>query len=261
MSPVREVVLGGRRVRWRVEGSGPPLVCVHGLAASARWWNPIVPALARTHELHLVDLPRFSALARFRPGDAADWLVRWLEAAGIERPALMGHSLGGLLAAEVATRRELDRLVLVAPVGLPTRRSFVRETLELVASGRQTPRFLPSIVRDAIRCGPENVLRGGFYARAADLSPTLAGVAAPTLLVWGDRDRLVPFALAESWREAIPDAYLFVVEGAGHIPMVQSPVRVAAALLEFLDEPGDLPGMREVDGMTAARDDGELGVR
>jgi pimeloyl-ACP methyl ester carboxylesterase len=230
----RDALVGGRRIRWRVEGDGAPLVCVHGLAASARWWDRIVPALVRERELHLVDLPRFSALSRFRPGDAADWLVRWLDAAGIERPALLGHSLGGLLAAQVAMRTELERLVLIAPVGLPTGRGLAAETLELVVSGRLTPSFLPSIVRDALRCGPENVLRGGLYARTLDLGESLGTIAAPTLLVWGDRDRLVPFALAERWRNAIPDARLVVVEGAGHIPMVQSPSLVAEAVLEFL---------------------------
>jgi pimeloyl-ACP methyl ester carboxylesterase len=230
----RAVELGGRTVRWQVAGGGPPLVCVHGLAASSRWWWPVLPPLAERFEVHLVDLPRFSALRGFRPGDAAGWLLRWLEASGLVRPTLVGHSLGGLLSAQVATRTELDRLVLVAPAGLPTGRSFAREALALAASGLATPGFMRRVVTDGLRCGPENVLRGGLYARRVDLTLDLRRVRVPTLVVWGTRDALAPFRLAEAWCGAIPDARLAVLEDVGHIAMVQAPQAFLDAVLSFV---------------------------
>lgn len=237
MSETHEADVRGRRIRWVVTGAGSPLVCVPGLAASPRWWRPIVPALAERREVHLVDLPRYSTLTGFRPADAAGWLVDWLAAAEIERPAVLGHSLGGLLAAQMATRTALERLVLLAPAGLPTGRGLVRETFELVRAGGATPRFLPRIVLDALRCGPENVLRGGLYALAADLGPELGRIDVPTLIVWGDRDRLVPFRFAADWAGAIPDARLAVLDGVAHIPMVEAPERVAESVLAFLGQP------------------------
>jgi pimeloyl-ACP methyl ester carboxylesterase len=73
LDPLRrqQADVDGRTVRWYAGGPGPPLVCVHGLAGSWRWWTRIVPPLAERFEVHLVDVPRFSRLARFRPGDAA----------------------------------------------------------------------------------------------------------------------------------------------------------------------------------------------
>src|SRR5436309_1903248 len=100
------------------------LVCVHGLAGSPRWWRPVVPQLAERFDVRLVELPRFRFLSRVRPSDAAAWLARWLDETGLERPVLVGHSLGGLICAQLAAREpdRLHRLVLVDPAGIPTGR-------------------------------------------------------------------------------------------------------------------------------------------
>jgi pimeloyl-ACP methyl ester carboxylesterase len=230
----RELELAGRRVRWRVAGAGAPLVCVHGLAASSRWFGAVLGPLTERFEVHLVDVPRFSARSGFRPGDAADWLVRWLEAAGLESARLLGHSLGGLVAAQAAARVAPERLVLAAPAGIPAGRRLLGDTFALVTSGRATPRFLPRIAADALRSGPENVVRGGTYVRAVDLTLELARITAPTLLVWGTRDTLVPFRLARRWRDAIPNAQLAALDGVGHISMVEAPAAFLDAALPFL---------------------------
>jgi pimeloyl-ACP methyl ester carboxylesterase len=224
-------------VAWQVAGSGPPLVCVHGLGGSWRWWLAVLPRLAQHRQVHLVDLPRFSALGGFRPDDASDWLERWLAAAGLERPALMGHSLGGLLAAQVAGRTELERLVLVAPAGLPTGRDVSGELTGLVhALVRTAPGFLPTIGLDVLRWGPEALWHGMRYALSVDLRRDLEQIAAPTLLVWGEEDLLVPVAQAPAWEEAIPDARLVIVPDAAHIPMVEVPEAFVDAVIGFLRE-------------------------
>jgi pimeloyl-ACP methyl ester carboxylesterase len=243
-------------VRWRVAGEGAPLVCVHGLAGSWRWWRAVVPRLAAVHEVHLVDLPRFASLARGRPGDAADWLVEWLAAARIERPVLVGHSLGGLLAAQAATRVELDRLVLVDAAGLPTGRGVREELLALVGTVRAvTPSFLVTLTGDALRWGPWSLYGGARYALATDLTADLGRIEAPTLVVWGERDELVPVRLASTWREAIPGARLVVIPHAAHVPMIESPAAFTDALLEFLGQARDEGGVRPVDRVSAAPDD------
>jgi pimeloyl-ACP methyl ester carboxylesterase len=105
---------------------------------------------------------------------------------------------------------------------------------------RATPRLLFAMTTDALRWGPEALLHGGLFATRE----TFAGsIAAPTLLVWGTRDRLVPPALAMAWRELIPHARLELISGARHAPMIETPAPFARAVLGFLDEPGDEPGM------------------
>lgn len=243
--------------RWRVTGDGPPVVCVHGLAGSWRWWLPVVPALAVSHEVHLVDLPRAA------PGAAAGWLGGWLDANGLDRATVVGHSLGGLIAAQLAARRHLERLVLVDPAGIPTRWSLPREGVALAAAlATTTPRFLPLLTTDALRWGPLRLLRTALYATRTDLTVDLARIDAATLVVWGARDALVPVRLADAWRDGIGDARLVVIPGAGHVPMVETPRELSDALLEFLaNERGDAFGGGVVRGVRDAGNDGEPAAR
>jgi pimeloyl-ACP methyl ester carboxylesterase len=243
---VREVAVDGRRARWRVGGEGEPLVLLHGLSGSWRWWRPLLGRLAERHRVHLVELPRFGSVGGFAPGDAADWVARALDEVAPSPLRLAGHSLGGLLAAEVAARRpaQTSRLALVAPTGLPSGRGLLGHGLPLLATLRSAPAaLLAAVVRDAAAAGPVSLLRGARYAVSTDLRPELRTITAPTLLLWGERDPLVPLGLASSWRRELRHARVVVVPGAGHVPMFDAPAEVAHALLSFLeDEAGDPVG-------------------
>jgi pimeloyl-ACP methyl ester carboxylesterase len=215
------------------------LVCVHGLAGSARWWRAVRPALEERHTVELIDV------RRLRPREAAPAIEEALDR--VERPVLVGHSLGGLQCAQVATRRrDLAKLVLVAPAGIPSGRPLPLEALALAATARTLrPHFMPTLAYDTFRWGPRALLRGGIHAIATDLRVDLASIAAPTLLVWGEHDRLVPTRLAEEWCDAVPNARVALIPDARHVPMVENPSAFAAAVLAFLEEPeddaGDLP--------------------
>lgn len=234
----REVRVGGARVRWHAGGEGPPLVLVHGLSGSWRWWGRVLPALAERYECHLLDVPRFGAA--FRPQATAEWLAAWRDAAALDRPRLVGHSLGGEAAARLAALEpeRVEALALVSAVGMPSGRHPLALAPPLLALlGRTRPPFLLRLVLDALRTGPAALLRGAGYAARADLREQTAAIVAPTLLVWGSRDRVVPLRLAEEWQRLLPAARLVVLEGAGHLPMVERPRELAEALLEFLDQP------------------------
>jgi pimeloyl-ACP methyl ester carboxylesterase len=188
-------------------------VLVHGLAGSARWWRQVrLPE----REVRTVDYRRADPLQ-------------------LDEPAVVvGHSLGGLLAAQLAAARpELVRaLVLVAPVGAP--RPVTGYAAGLLGALRLAPpSLLLTVGADALRWGLPALARGAW---AATHTVFAGRIEAPTLLVWGARDRLVPPALAESWRSAIPDARLEVVAGAGHVPMLETPERFNELLHDFLDE-------------------------
>jgi pimeloyl-ACP methyl ester carboxylesterase len=222
-----------------------PLVCVHGLSASSRWWKPVVPALSERYDVHLVDLPRFRFLSRVRPSDAAAWLADWLDETGLERPILVGHSLGGLICAQLAALEpdRLDSLVLVDPAGMPTGRPLPLEPLALAnALSAVRPRFFALLAADALRWGPDALLRGGLYALGTDVRLHLDSIGVPTLVVWGEHDVLMPRRLAETWRDAIPGAQLAVLPDAGHVPMVESPSAFVGALFDFLEKRAHQPG-------------------
>ena len=83
---LREITVEGRPVRYRVSGEGEPLVLVHGLAGSWRWWSPLFAALTERHQVHVLDLPR----PRHTSGlvEMSTWLSRWLDAAFITRRSM-----------------------------------------------------------------------------------------------------------------------------------------------------------------------------
>src|SRR5436190_18741009 len=167
---MREARVGGYPTRWRVAGDGPPLVLVHGLSASSRWWSAVLPPLAEVYSCHLVDVPRFGAA--LRPDETAEWLGTWMDAAGLRRVRLAGHSMGAAAAARFAALRPelVEALVLVSPIGMPSKRRVTGYALPLLGALRMTtPRFLAALCVDALRTGPAAIVRGGLYAARADL--------------------------------------------------------------------------------------------
>lgn len=228
-------------VRWRAAGAGSPLVLVHGLAGSWRWWRPLLPALAAEHRVHLLDLPGFGGLPwprRFELDHAVDWLAAWWEAAALGPIDVIGHSLGGLLGARLAARHPeaVRRLVLIAPAGVPGR-TPVSSALPLsLALLRSQPRLLALLARDAIRSGPVTIGTAALAVLAADLREDLPRIEAPTLVVMGRRDALIPVSHGEELCEAIPHARLVVLEDSGHVPMDDQPDELSVELLAFLRE-------------------------
>lgn len=203
-------------------------VLIHGLAGSSRWWREVESRLEGL-ELDAVDLPR----------RRLDELESWLAERVDPGAALVGHSFGGLLAARLAARRPelVQRLVLIAPAGIPSR-GRLAHALPLVRSLAQVrPRFAPLLVRDALRAGPLGLAGHAHAAATTDLRPELASIRAPTLVVWGARDRLLPARTATAWADALPHARLELLPRAGHLPMVEQPEELSRLLREFLAAP------------------------
>jgi len=103
----------------------------------------------------------------------------------------------------------------------------------LGAARYATPSFLPVLVRDALRTGPATLWRAARDLLAEDVREDLRRIEAPTLLIWGQRDTLVPPAAGDLLRKEIPGCRLLVLEGASHVPMFDRPEEFDAALLAF----------------------------
>lgn len=233
--------MGGCPIRYEVAGEGEPVVLVHGLSGSARWWARNVAALAERHRVYLVDLPGFGAMRsrrrQFALVEAASWLSAWMEAVSLGRAHLVGHSMGGYVCLRLAASRPeaVRRLVLIAAAGVPTGRAMLGHLVPLLGAARHaTPSFLPVLVRDALRMGPVTLWRAARDLLAEDVREDLRSVQAPTLLVWGKKDTLVPPAVGDLLRAEIPDSRLLVLEKAAHVPMFDQPEEFDEALLTFL---------------------------
>ena len=262
---VRELVVDGSPAAYRVAGDGEPVVLVHGLSGSWRWWGSVLEPLTERRCVYVPDLPRLGR--RLPAAELTGWFGRWLDAAGLERVDLVGHSLGGLIAAELAGEqpRRARRLALIAPAGIPCGTSLLSRSARLAGTLYDLRRWLPTVVGDALRAGPLSLLRGALFASERDLTVDLASIRAGTLLVWGDDDRLLPERIAAEWLQVLPGARLVRLH-CGHVPMWEAPRELASCLLAFLDEEladdlGDEVGSRVVRGVRLIGEDDQPTLR
>ncbi len=233
---VAETTIHGRR-----GGSGPPLLLIHGLSGSVRWWQRNIPALARSFTVYAVELQGFGGNRKGRPlpfKESADSLAAFMRALGIQRAYIVGHSMGGHIAIYLAVYHpeRVDRLVLAAPSGM-LRRGLPYMVLRLAKHGRyEAPSFVPTVVTDALRAGPVNLLLAARAILRDDVEALLQSISAPTLVIAGERDALVPPAVCASLAAAIKAARFMVLKGAAHNLIWDQHAAFNQAVLEFLLE-------------------------
>ncbi len=229
--------IDGETVHYRSEGEGRPVVLLHGLSGSWRWWREVAPRLATSYRVICLDLPGFGSIRSRRStlSDASEWLERFLATAVDEEAHVVGHSMGASICARLTARRPeaVRTLVLVAPSGIPSG-SLVGHIIPLLkAAALGGPRFWALLGADAARAGPLTLLAGALHVAGEDVRPDLRALQAPTLLVWGQRDPLVPTSLAEKWRRDLRRVELVVLPGAAHVPMLETPQELSDVLLRF----------------------------
>lgn len=246
----------GLRIRFHKAGTGPPLVLVHGLLGYSFSWRNVVPILSRKRQVFALDMPG-AGFSDCRPdldcrlGSAADRLLTFLDAVGIDCCDLVGSSYGAatavLLAALASSR--IRSLILVSPANPWSK--IGRKRLALLRNPAMAQLF-PKLARsvhpmhryfirrmwgDPDRVTEETLdgycrplVRRGVFEHAAKIVrtwwPDMAEFEAalgkighiPTLLVWGSSDRVVDQKSAETIRQRLPRAQVSVIQGAGHLP-------------------------------------------
>jgi pimeloyl-ACP methyl ester carboxylesterase len=285
---LRHARIHGHDVRYRMAGEGPVILLIHGMAGSSRTWLDVMKLLARDYTVVAPDLLGHGESAKplgdYSLGAYASGLRDLLMGAlGIERATLVGQSLGGGVAMQLAYQHpELcERLVLVASGGLGREVSWVLRALALPGAEYVLPALFPAAARRAgdrlmgffrergVRA-PHVAEMWSAYAsltetpnRAAFLRTVRAVIdpggqtvsardrlylaaAVPTLIVWGDRDDIIPVAHAHATHELLPSSRLEIFEGAGHFLHVEQPLRFAQVLRDFVEgtEPAERDAVR-----------------
>jgi pimeloyl-ACP methyl ester carboxylesterase len=264
---VREVTVDGRR--WSFIESGrpdaPPALLLHGFGTSREAMMSLMVWLSPTHRCIAPDLPGFGTHAYHddRTHDADFYvrqIVEFADALGLERFDVVGTSMGGALAAHLAARHpdRVRRLVLLAPAGIkpPVLNEFMREVesggnpLDIASEAdfdrvlgyvfaRQplVPwQFRAWMTAEAIRRRP-NTLRIVEAIRPFlldGLRGELASVRAPTLVVWGDRDRVTDRSMMPVFTAGIPGATGALIRDAGHVVFGDAPEETRRAVVPFL---------------------------
>ncbi|MGQ0623826.1 MAG: alpha/beta fold hydrolase [Sporichthyaceae bacterium] len=252
-------------------GSGSPLVLLHGINGSWRIWRPVLAGLEERHAVFAPTLIGHRGGPELAPGPngispIADDLEARLDAAGIARAHLVGNSLGGWLALELAARGRATSVVAFAPAGTYSKDRDLRRVGTLLKMAKRSagnksvhklmanPRYRKVLLRSAMERAdliPAEDMMGmsldlqactmldGLLASLAVTGPTRALAIpcdTPVRIVWPVKDRTIPFTrYGQPWTEVIPHAELIMVSGVGHVPMYDNPTLVVRTILEFTD--------------------------
>jgi pimeloyl-ACP methyl ester carboxylesterase len=245
--------------RVKTAGSGPPVVYFHG--AMGLQWDPFLDSLAEGHTVYAPEHPGTT------PGDPDgikpldnlwDLVLSYYEVfdqLGLRAPSVVGHSFGGMVAAEVAATNpeRVSRLVLIDPIGLWRDDAPVKNWMVMA----------PADLAKAVFADPDGPVAQQLLAMPADreaqidaqvqtmwslactgkfvwpipdkgLKKRLHRIQAPTLIIWGKQDGLTPPVYAEEFASRIPGARVELVEGAGHVPQLEQAETVARLVRRFL---------------------------
>lgn len=263
----------GERLHFITAGvAGDPLILIHGLMDSTYSWTKNIDVLAQTHRVWAIDLIGFGfssrmTARRYSLKYSARTVREFMDAQGIERATLIGHSLGGAVALQTAHDfpERVARLVLIAPgtfwVGqIPTVANWAARVPAVpralasisttsprirLASFRHAlgnPAFMDEVQTSAlvqttqVKGSTDALVAMAASPRDSDLPAGLAAIDQPTLILHGDKDGTVPVRHAERHARAMPNARTIILEGAGHIPHIEQPARVNHLILDFLQE-------------------------
>jgi pimeloyl-ACP methyl ester carboxylesterase len=223
-------------------GSGSPLILLHGLGGSSRWWMRTIPTLARHYRVYAPDFVGFgqsSSHKRFDLHQAADSLVRWMQHMGLHQAHIVGHSMGGFVAIDLAARFPdyVDKLVLV---GAAARSNQVGTATRQPMLGQFTPQWLSQLgllLPDLRRCSAQTMLAAVHVMLRTNLQERLTRIGAQTMVIWGEHDPMVPLALGYDLTRQLSSAELLIIKATGHIPMWEQPRIFNSELAAFLRRP------------------------
>ncbi len=266
-----------------VRGTGPDVILLHGFGASRFTWRYWTDRLARRHRLHLVDLKGFGMAARppdgrYSPADFAEEVFDYTKRAGLRRYVLMGHSMGGgvallasllaresggagphalVLVAAAAYPQRLPKLIglathpLLGPIffGLIPARTIAKAGLiQSYHPERRPPaEAIAGYAKGLARPGGKRSLRWTASqlvpANLDAITARYPSIDVPTLLLWGDSDRVVPPWVGRRLARELPNARLVSLEECGHVPPEELPEESLSVVEDFLR---DAVGGKEV---------------
>lgn len=263
----RMMTIAGANVRVRIEGpaDAPPLILLHGFIYSLETWDAWAEALKADYRVIRFDLLGHGLSGpdpkkRYSPQERADFLVDVMNALGIERAVVGGNSLGGLAAWRFAAANpsRVSALVLVSPGAYPTNgvgdtplsppapmALFLRTAPDVGVAATLgniyfdksyvTPEKI-ALVRDMMR-QPGN---GDAYVQSIeefslpDPEPLLSSISAPTLILWGKQDAVIPVGHGERMTAVIPNSELISYENVGHVAQEEAANQTIADVKAFL---------------------------
>jgi pimeloyl-ACP methyl ester carboxylesterase len=268
-APSQFIEILGVRLHVRDTGprGAPAVLLIHGFGSSLHTWEDVAQGLSDTRRVVRLDLPGFGLTGADPTDDYTDErahriLLALLDQLGIATADVVGSSMGGRIAWSLAAAHpaRVRRLVLMAPDGFASMGRSYGATPRKPLMAYVLPYTLPEpLLQRMLRStyGDPERMTDGVVSRTRDmllapgvrqaiiermgdnvLTPPearLRGLAAPTLLLWGEKDRAIPVSHAADYLRELPDARLVALPGIGHVPMEEAPAATVAAIRAFLD--------------------------
>lgn len=252
----------GHNIRYLESGNSKnTLVLIHGLGASAERWEHVTPLFSKNYRVIIPDLIGFGysdkPIADYTPEFFSEFLRNFLDVTGIKRPHIVGSSLGGQVTAEYAASNpdNLEKLILVSPAGVmkqstpaldayimaalyPNEQSAKNAFEMMEGSGKEIDKkivdtFIERMQLPNAKLAFMSTILG--LKNAEIITKKLQNLLAPTLLIWGSDDPVIPIQHADEFVNAIKDCQFYKMDGCGHTPYVQDPVNFASVVTNFLN--------------------------
>lgn len=256
------IEIEGNKIRYLEAGhSKNTLVLVHGLGASAERWAKTIPYFEKDYHLIIPDLIGFGhsdkPIVDYTTDFFSNFLQQFLETAGIDTPHIIGSSLGGQVTAEYASSNSnIEKLILVSPSGVmkqstPALDAYIMAALyPNEANAKNAFEMMegsgidadPQIVENFIERMKLPNAKMAFMStilglkNAEIITNKLKTIHAPTLIIWGSKDPVIPIRHADGFVSSIKDCRFFRMDECGHTPYVQKPKEFAEIVLDFLKE-------------------------
>lgn len=267
----RYVKVDNLTFHYQDEGSGPALVLLHGVASSSHTWDGWVRELSPYYRIIRIDLPGHGLtgpdLSRknYDIDYMTDMLNKLLVRVKVDKAHIAGNSLGGYIAWTYAVKypEKVDKLILIDSAGFPQKMPFIMSMAAWPVVGEFSQIFMPRfIVSNNVKAayGDKNKVNKKLVRRYHDLTlrkgnrkalvrtfremkkqsqnphigDSVASVKAPTLLMWGEKDKWVPLYVMERFRKYLTNVVSVTYEGVGHMPMEEIPVQTARDVDNFI---------------------------
>ncbi|PHN03664.1 alpha/beta fold hydrolase [Flavilitoribacter nigricans] len=249
------VQIGDQRLHYEQQGSGYPLVMLHGWGCDLHIFDRLVPDLEQHFTVYRLDFPGFGQSPE--PDSAwgteryAELTIDFLNALDIRHPILIGHSFGGRVIIRLAERVQPRKVIITGGAGIkPVRplsyyvKVYSYKTMKWLAGLPVLKSLLAGTMEQYRRKSGSSdyqqaseVMRGVLVkAVNEDLSPLLSSVKAPTLLIWGERDTATPLRDGKLMETLIPDAGLVVFDGGTHYAFLEQAPRFLTIVNHFLEK-------------------------
>ena len=269
---------GNTKLYFETYGAGDPVLCIHGLGACVYTWRNLIGPLSKNRKLILIDLKGYGSSpkphdGRYAVQDQAELIYQFIQEHDLRNLTLIGTSYGGAVSLMVSLMlcedgdNRLSKLILIDSAGyneslpwhfsllkkplvgwlsihLMPRKAFTRRVLRFVYYDKSliTKEQITSFARPVKSPGARQALletaRQAIPKNIDELTQRYKDICVPTLIIWGEEDRVIPLKIGRMLAEAIPDSKLVVLPEIGHAPHEEASETTVPIILSFLESPG-----------------------